>query len=58
MTLSTELLCHSAFSFLDGASEPEELAARAAALGRTVTITRVSDYLAVPALLASAAEPG
>ena len=33
MTLSTELLAHSAFSFLDGASEPEELVARAAALG-------------------------
>jgi error-prone DNA polymerase len=28
-----ELHCHSAFSFLDGASQPEELAARAADLG-------------------------
>jgi error-prone DNA polymerase len=28
-----ELHCHSAYSFLDGASQPEELAARAAALG-------------------------
>jgi error-prone DNA polymerase len=28
-----ELHCHSAFSFLDGASQPEELAARAAELG-------------------------
>jgi error-prone DNA polymerase len=28
-----ELHCHSAYSFLDGASEPEELAARAADLG-------------------------
>ena len=28
-----ELHCHSAYSFLDGASHPEELAARAAALG-------------------------
>src|SRR5215510_8166965 len=29
----TELHCHSAYSFLDGASHPEELAARAAELG-------------------------
>ncbi|NMC69257.1 MAG: error-prone DNA polymerase, partial [Myxococcales bacterium] len=28
-----ELCCHSAFSFLDGASDPEQLAGRAAALG-------------------------
>ena len=28
-----ELHCHSAYSFLDGASQPEELAARAAELG-------------------------
>ena len=28
-----ELHCHSAYSFLDGASQPEELAARAAQLG-------------------------
>ena len=28
-----ELHCHSAYSFLDGASEPFELAARAAELG-------------------------
>ena len=28
-----ELHCHSAYSFLDGASLPEELAARAAELG-------------------------
>src|SRR5439155_25856362 len=28
-----ELHCHSAYSFLDGASEPEELAVRAAELG-------------------------
>ena len=28
-----ELHCHSAFSFLDGASQPEELADRAAELG-------------------------
>src|SRR5512142_338259 len=28
-----ELHCHSAYSFLDGASQPEELAARAADLG-------------------------
>src|SRR6059036_2383291 len=28
-----ELDCHSAYSFLDGASQPEELAARAAELG-------------------------
>ena len=28
-----ELHCHSAFSFLDGASHPEELVARAAELG-------------------------
>ena len=28
-----ELHCHSAYSFLDGASHPEELAARAVALG-------------------------
>ena len=28
-----ELHCHSAYSFLDGASRPEELAARAAELG-------------------------
>src|SRR5436305_9648911 len=28
-----ELHCHSAYSFLDGASHPEELAARAAELG-------------------------
>ena len=30
-----ELHCHSAYSFLDGASQPEELAARAAELGYT-----------------------
>jgi error-prone DNA polymerase len=30
---SVELHCHSAYSFLDGASHPEELAARAAELG-------------------------
>ena len=29
----TELHCHSAYSFLDGASEPAELAAAAADLG-------------------------
>ena len=28
-----ELHCHSAYSFLDGASQPEELAVRAAELG-------------------------
>ena len=28
-----ELHCHSAYSFLDGASQPEELAARARELG-------------------------
>src|SRR3954462_13532382 len=28
-----ELHCHSAYSFLDGASQPEEVAARAAELG-------------------------
>src|SRR5205807_6097460 len=28
-----ELHCHSAYSFLDGASQPEEIAARAAELG-------------------------
>jgi len=28
-----ELHCHSSYSFLDGASQPEELAARAAELG-------------------------
>ncbi|MBI5498596.1 MAG: error-prone DNA polymerase [Deltaproteobacteria bacterium] len=33
MRLSAELLCRSAFSFLDGASEPEELVSRAVALG-------------------------
>jgi error-prone DNA polymerase len=32
-TSYVELHCHSAFSFLDGASHPEELAARAAELG-------------------------
>jgi error-prone DNA polymerase len=32
-TIDVELRCRSAFSFLDGASEPEELAARAAELG-------------------------
>src|SRR5215218_1915804 len=31
-----ELHCHSAYSFLDGASHPEELAARAADLGYEV----------------------
>ena len=36
----TELHCHSAFSFLDGASDPAELAATAAALGtRTLALT-------------------
>ena len=35
-----ELHCHSAFSFLDGASAPEELAARAAELGyRALALT-------------------
>lgn len=35
-----ELHCHSAFSFLDGASQPEELAARAAELGyETLALT-------------------
>ena len=29
----TELHCHSAYSFLDGASDPAELAATAAELG-------------------------
>src|SRR5206468_7678715 len=33
MTPYVELHCHSAYSFLDGASQPEELAARAAELG-------------------------
>ncbi|HEU5207416.1 MAG TPA: error-prone DNA polymerase [Gaiellaceae bacterium] len=33
MTCYVELHCHSAYSFLDGASQPEELAARAAELG-------------------------
>jgi error-prone DNA polymerase len=33
MTLYVELHAHSAYSFLDGASQPEELAARAAELG-------------------------
>jgi error-prone DNA polymerase len=33
MTGYIELHCHSAYSFLDGASQPEELAARAAELG-------------------------
>ena len=33
MSQSVELHCHSAYSFLDGASQPEELAARAAELG-------------------------
>ena len=35
-----ELHCHSAYSFLDGASQPEELAARAAELGyRALALT-------------------
>ena len=35
-----ELHCHSAYSFLDGASHPEELAARAAELGyETLALT-------------------
>ena len=35
-----ELHCHSAYSFLDGASQPEELAARAAELGyETIALT-------------------
>src|SRR5687767_8717405 len=33
MAMYTELHCHSAYSFLDGASEPAELAAAAAELG-------------------------
>jgi error-prone DNA polymerase len=33
MSSYVELHCHSAYSFLDGASQPEELAARAAELG-------------------------
>ena len=33
MATYVELHCHSAYSFLDGASQPEELAARAAELG-------------------------
>ncbi len=33
MTAYAELHCHSNFSFLDGASHPEELAAEAARLG-------------------------
>ncbi|HKX48770.1 MAG TPA: PHP domain-containing protein, partial [Gaiellaceae bacterium] len=33
MASYVELHCHSAYSFLDGASQPEELAARAAELG-------------------------
>ena len=33
MTGYVELHCHSAYSFLDGASQPEELVARAAELG-------------------------
>jgi error-prone DNA polymerase len=33
MAAYVELHCHSAYSFLDGASQPEELAARAAELG-------------------------
>jgi error-prone DNA polymerase len=36
MTPYTELHCHSAYSFLDGASEPAELAATAADLGHEV----------------------
>ena len=36
----TELHCHSAYSFLDGASDPAELAATAAALGHeTLALT-------------------
>ena len=33
MAGDVELHCHSAYSFLDGASQPEELASRAAELG-------------------------
>jgi error-prone DNA polymerase len=36
MASYVELHCHSAYSFLDGASQPEELAARAAELGYEV----------------------
>ncbi|MDQ3086166.1 MAG: error-prone DNA polymerase [Actinomycetota bacterium] len=40
MTKYVELHCHSAYSFLDGASQPEELAARAAELGyETLALT-------------------
>ena len=40
MTLYVELHCHSAYSFLDGASLPEELAAAALELGhRTLALT-------------------
>jgi error-prone DNA polymerase len=40
MAAYVELHCHSAYSFLDGASQPEELAARAAELGyETLALT-------------------
>src|SRR3954466_13289172 len=47
-----ELHAHSAFSFLDGASQPDELAARAAELGyEALALTHHDGVYGSPALL-------
>nr|MBA3380693.1 error-prone DNA polymerase [Actinomycetota bacterium] len=52
-----ELHCHSAYSFLDGASQPEELAARAAELGYEALALTDHDGLYGSLELAHAAKP-
>ncbi len=52
-----ELHCHSAYSFLDGASQPEELAARAAELGYEALALTDHDGVYGSLELAHAAKP-
>ncbi|HLR95791.1 MAG TPA: error-prone DNA polymerase [Jiangellaceae bacterium] len=54
-----ELHCHSAFSFLDGVSEPEALVAEAARLGvETIGLTDHDGFYGVVQLAQAAAEAG
>jgi error-prone DNA polymerase len=55
----TELHCHSTFSFLDGASEPEELAEEAARLGlEGLAVTDHDGFYGVVRFAEAAAELG
>jgi error-prone DNA polymerase len=53
-----ELHCHSTFSFLDGASLPEELALQAAELGLEALALTDHDNLCGALVFAQAAQPG